>query len=116
MSLSLFLLVASLCLIAALCGGALVFLLWWAKQALLTAIANIDARQRAELVAMESRITAAVVEKAFGMMRNVAETRAAEPESLHPIVERKLAEAKLFDLAAQRANNKAILDELKAKP
>lgn len=38
----------------------------------------------------------------LGMMRNVAETRAAEPESQHPIVEAKLAEAKLWELTEQR--------------
>lgn len=40
--------------------------------------------------------------KALGMMRNVAETRAAEPASLQPIRERILAEGELFALAEQR--------------
>lgn len=40
--------------------------------------------------------------KALGMMRNVAETRAAEPASLHPIIERKQAEAAAWQLAEQR--------------
>lgn len=115
MSLSLFLLIAALCLLAGLCGAALVFLLWWAKQTLLAALANIDARNRAELSAMESRITAAVVEKAFGMMRNIQATKDAEPDVLHPIVERKLAETYLFDLAQGRKTRAMIDDELNGK-
>lgn len=51
--------------------------------------------------------------KALGMMRNVAETRAAEPDVLHPIKERKLAEAALWELAEQRTLQDDITGRLK---
>lgn len=73
------------------------------------AIKEAIAGLRAELK-REAEYEATV--KALGMMRNVAETRAAEPESLHPIVETKLAEAKLWELAEQRKRNARISEEL----
>lgn len=53
--------------------------------------------------------------KALGMMRNVAETQRAEPDVAHPIVERKLAEAALFDLAQGRKTREMIDRELNDK-
>jgi hypothetical protein len=69
-------------------------------------------RLGAEFDAIEKRITAAVMEKAFGMMRNIVATKDAEPEVAHPIVERKLAEAHLFDLAQGRKTRQMIDREL----
>ena len=55
------------------------------------------------------------VVRALGMMKDVAATRAAEPDVLHPIVERKLAEDKLFELAAQRDLHDEITRRLNSK-
>jgi len=87
--------------------------LWWRLRVMERA-AEAALREK-ELADAEKRITAAVVEKAFGMMRNVAETRAAEPEVLHPIKERQLAEAALWDLAAQRDLHNDITERLNGK-
>jgi hypothetical protein len=66
---------------------------------------------RGLVAAMELRIT----ERALGMMRNIAETNRAEPVSLHPIVERKEAEARLFELARQRADQEHIARAIDGK-
>ena len=55
------------------------------------------------------------VVRALGMMKDVAATRAAEPDVLHPIVETKLAEARLFDLAEQRKLQGRVSDVLNGK-
>ena len=84
-------------------GLCIALVLGWAyeRQTIATqkAIQKAIAELRAELK-REAEYEATV--KALGMMRNVAETRAAEPESQHPIVEAKLAEAKLWELTEQR--------------
>jgi hypothetical protein len=89
-----------------LCLGLAV--VWLRLQRLL---ADNRADNAAALAAMELRIT----ERALGMMRNIAETNRAEPVSLHPMGERKEAEAGLFELARQRADQEHIARAIDGK-
>ena len=78
-----------------------------------------DAAIKAAIDGLKVELKAAAdyeaVVRALGMMKDVAATRAAEPDVLHPIVEAKLAEARLFDLAEQRKLQGRVSDVLNGK-